>query len=421
MFALAKSCNIRVLVIFFLLGSFCSFSEVTFGESVVRVGRDNFLEVNGEPVFVIGAYGLPKGFSMEDGKTMGFNLIHSSAKREEWDKAQELGLYVWSSFGSRLDFDSGNQTEKEQGVERIVKALREHPALLFWESMDEPAWTNKAPAKARATAEGLTKGYQFLKQLDPNHPVYLNHAPRNMVETLQKYSTACDIVCADIYPILDPDMKTTYAITPDGRHGDLPNQTPSCVGEYVDKMKEVAFDNQPVFLVLQGFSWEYTREANNRNPEHVIFPSYAQSRFMAYNAIIHGANGLMYWGLHTVPGEHEFVKNLSRVLNEINALAPVLLSPTLANDMELRYHERGSTIAAGIEILCKEAPDGIYLIAANTGIDPAAADFTNLPVELGAAEYLTVLGEDRRVAVKDGSFFDEFEGLGVHVYMFKKD
>jgi len=381
----------------------------------VRVGENNFLEIEGKPVFVIGAYGLPKGMSLQDGKAMGFNLVHASAKLEAWDAANREGLYVWHSFDQNLDSASGNVEGKKAAVRKTVEAFARHPTLLFWESMDEPAWTDRAPEKARATPAGLAEGYRYLKSLDSRHPVYLNHAPRNTVETLRKYSAACDIVCADVYPIIPPGMRRMYAITPEGRHGDLPNQTPSCIGEFVDKMKKVALEKQPVFIVLQGFAWEALRE---KNPDRSLirYPSYTESRFMAYDAVLHGANGLMVWGLSYVPSDHAFLKDLEKTLTELRELSPVFLSPNRLPQPILRYHERGSTIAAGIETLCKKNSDGVYLVAANTGIDPAAMDFTSLPPEFASAKELAVRGENRAVPIANGAFFDEFEGLGVHVY-----
>ncbi len=382
----------------------------------VHIGKGNFLEADGKPVFVIGAYNLPPGYTLPDGKMMGFNLVRAPAKKEYWDEALAKNLFVWHSFGSRLDFESGNVEDKKSHIQNVVEGLSDHPALLFWESMDEPAWTNKEPAQARATPEGLAAGYRFLQSLDDGHPVYLNHAPRNMVKTLKKYNDACDIVCADIYPIIPHGMPTTYAITPDGRHGDLPNQTPSCVGEYVDKMKRVAESDQAVFIVLQGFSWEEASRKKDANPELVLYPTYHESRFMAYNAILHGANGLMYWGLHSVPEEHPFLHDLRQVLNELQELIPVFLSQNEMQKPELVYHERGSTISAGIEMMCKQTDQGIYWIAANASIDPAAVDFTDLPSEMADVDRMTVLGENRTVVIENGRFFDEFEGLDVHVY-----
>jgi hypothetical protein len=375
----------------------------------------NFLQVDGKPIFVVGAYALPKGHTLEQGKAMGFNLVCTPADETAWDNAQKAGLRVWHSFGGDLDFASGDAQQKRAKIQTVARRFKDHPALLYWESMDEPAWTDKDPARARATAEGLTEGYRFLKSLDPNHPVYLNHAPRNTVETLRRYNTAADILCADIYPVLPRGIQTMYGLTEDCRHGDLPNQTPSCIGQYADKMRAVAGPGQSVFLVLQGFAWEGLRD-KDQDPTKVLYPTYAQSRFMAYHAIIHGVDGLLYWGLAYVPGDQPFVKDLGRVLNELRDLSPALVGPTIPCKPTIRYHERGSTIAQGIETLAKRDGQTAYLIAANTSIDPAAADFASLPSEFAKAKKLDVLGENRSVPLKDGSFFDEFEGLGTHVY-----
>ena len=142
-----------------------------------------------------------------------------------------------------------------------------------------------------------------------------------------------------------------------------------------------------------------------------------ETRFMVYDSIIHGVNGIMYWGLSYVPPDHSFIQDLTKVLNEVQELAPVILGRTLLHKPLLRYRERGSTIARGVEILCKRASDGIYILAANTSIDPAAVDFLALPPELASAKSLSVVGENRKVTVSNGSFFDEFDGLGVHVYV----
>ncbi len=396
----------KLFILFAFSISLNGFCETTINEK-------NFLERNGESIFVIGAYGLPNGMELEEAKAMGFNVVHGA---KHLDQAHEYGMYVWSSFGSTIDFESGDANQKKESIRQRVAKYKDYPALLFWESMDEPAWTNKNPAKARATAEGLTKGYEFLKTLDPR-PVYLNHAPRNMVETLREYNSAADMICVDIYPIIPEGLPATYAITPDGRHGDLPNQTPSCVGDYADKMKAVAEEDQPVFIVLQGFSWGATVDGAVQE-NYLFYPSYEESRFMAWQSIVHGVNGLMYWGLHHVPKDHEFLIHLSNVLNEVKGLSPVLLHGETLPNPKLKYYERGSTISEGIEMLCKTYEDSVYLIAVNTGIDPAAADFSDVPY-FPRNGTLRVMNEDRVVSVKNGKWFDEFDGLGVHIYQYQ--
>ena len=200
-----------------------------------------------------------------------------------------------------------------------------------------------------------------------------------------------------------------YPLTPDGRHGDLPNQTPSVVGEYVDKMRRVAGPDRPVLAVLQGFAWEALCDAA------IVYPSYRETRFMAYDAIVHGASGLLYWGLVTVPADHPFLGDLARVAGEIQRLAPAIVGSDL-DRLTIRHIERGSSIAAGIEVIATRGVDTAYLIAVNSGIDPTAADFLSLPDALTGTGALTVVGEDRSVPVSGGAFFDEFSGLDVHVY-----
>lgn len=407
----------RVLLIGLLLNLWIA--AVSNGEeNRICAGADRFLEEDGNPLFAIGAYALPKEMTLEEGRSMGFNLVQVSSNPADWDSAREADLMTWYSFGSDLDFESGDIEQKRARVEKITQQFSGHDTLLFWESMDEPAWTDRFPAQSRATASGLEKGYRFLHSLDDSHPVYLNHAPRNTIETLQAYNPACNIVCVDIYPVIPPGMRPMYAITPEGRHGDFPNQTISCVGEYVEKMKAVASSNHTVFVVLQGFAWEALR-GEEAETDLVRYPSYLESRFMAYNAITHGARGILYWGLSYVPKDASFIQDLSKVLNEIQEMIPAILGSELSRKPALRYYERGSSIAAGVEILGRKTGKGVYLIASNTGMDPAAVDFMELPPELAGAGSLNVLGENRSVPVTDGKFFDEFEGYGVHVYEYR--
>lgn len=286
---------------------------------------------------------------------------------------------------------------------------------MFWDSFDEPAWSDEDPARPRATPESLARGYELLTSLDARHPVYLNHAPRNTVDTLRRYNDATDVVCVDIYPVIPPGIRRLYALTPDGRHGDLPNQTPSAVGEYVDKMQRVARGERPVFVVLQAFAWEALRTADDRALDAIVYPSLRETRFMAYDAITHGVNGLLYWGLHSVPRGHPFLDDLISVLSEITTLMPALLGADLPAP-SLHHLERGSSIASGIEVIAKRTGDAAYLIAVNSSIDPAAAEFRNLPDDIARAPTLTVIGEDRQVMIANGSFIDEFDGFDVHVY-----
>ena len=384
--------------------------------NIVAIKRGGHLLVNGKRFFPLGLYAKPKG--PEPYRQMaeaGFNLVAAGWNQEEFDAAARAGIYCWIPFGGTLDLTTDAQA-REATIRQVVAAANDHPALLMYESRDEPAWTWKEPAKAPVSADALATGYRLLKQLDPNHPVTLNHAPRNTVATLRKYNAATDAVSVDIYPIVPPDILHIYAITENGRHGDLRNQTPSCVGEYVDKMRQVAGADRPVWMVLQGFAWA-ALDPVARIQSSVVYPTHEQTRYMAWQSVIHGCNGIIYWGTYSIDQPGECWDGIVRTVREMADLQAVLVADEAATTLDKEYEELGFSIDAGVETSVRDAGGFRYLLAANSSIDPAAVVFRGLGVPDGAIE---VLGEGRTVTVKDGSFRDEYIGLGVHIYRARK-
>jgi hypothetical protein len=73
----------------------------------------------------------------------------------------------------------------------------------------------------------------------------------------------------------------------------------------------------------------------------------------------------------------------------------------------------GSTITAGVETLIKQADEAVYVISANTAIDPARVTFSNWPVQ---AEKIEVLGEDRTITPTGSRFTETYPPLAVRVY-----
>jgi len=391
-------------------------STLSLGNEVT-IGPNGYLVKDGEPVFVLGAYHPPKGQGIREVAELGFNLLHTSPTPEKVSECAEHGLWTWHSFN--LDF-SNNVDPLKESIRSSVEAVKDADNLLIWESVDEPAWTDKEPAKPRNLPEPLIEGYEFLKSLD-DHPVYLNHAPRNTVQTLKKYNPGADILCVDIYPILPMDLGEMYAIIPPAqpgyppRHGDMPDNSPACVGDYVDKMKRVAAPDQAVFIVLQGFAWEMLNEEAKRDPKKILYPTYEQLRFMAWQAIVHGVNGITFWGL-SYNDNQEYYEGLSKVLHEIRDLSPAILGTPLEYRIEKDYSEMGSTIVKGIETRMTEQGDTVTLIAVNASIDPARVAFSSLPMGSDREVKVEVVGEDRTITPLSGSFGDHFDGLGVHIY-----
>lgn len=53
-----------------------------------------FLHVRDRPVFVLGTYGLPEGFSPTDAAAMGFTVFRAPLDRAFWDEAAAAGIRV---------------------------------------------------------------------------------------------------------------------------------------------------------------------------------------------------------------------------------------------------------------------------------------------------------------------------------------
>ncbi|MFA6243025.1 MAG: hypothetical protein WC655_18960, partial [Candidatus Hydrogenedentales bacterium] len=219
---------------------------------------DGMVTVNGNRTFILGAYQVGNKYTApthtpelyQEVAQAGFNLV--SASGADMDLAQQAGLMTWANAGT---LDLKDKEASTKAITDAVNAVKNHPSLAFLETVDEPAWSWMKP-ETRISAQALVEAYPIIKQADPNHLLYTNHAPTNLVKTLQAYNAGTDIIAVDIYPVAPAGLKTQYALFEDGLQGDLLNTYISQVGEYTDKMRRVGGPDRPVFMVLQGFAWE---------------------------------------------------------------------------------------------------------------------------------------------------------------------
>src|SRR5678815_1241048 len=79
-------------------------------------------------------------------------------------------------------------------LRKVVNRFKEHPGMGAYYGVDEPQWGNHP-------IDRMVRAYQIIKELDPDHPVWVNHAPRGEVEELAAYNVTCDATGLDIYPI----------------------------------------------------------------------------------------------------------------------------------------------------------------------------------------------------------------------------
>ena len=276
---------------------------------VVDIDVLGHLQRGGRRWFPLGIYATPT--SERGAKELaeaGFDLVTLGAMppkplRQVLDLLHGWKLNAWVPVSHLLQFADGDVAQKKRELTELVAGVGDHPALALWESIDEPAWGGQP-------AWGLREGYGFLAGLDSRRPIWTNHAPRNTVDTLRFYNAATDIAGADVYPVPMPQTQS-----------DLPNKTLSVVGDETRKNLEATDHEKPVLMVLQGFAW---RCLEDRADPKAVYPTLAETRYMAYDAICSGASGILYWGTAYTPKPSPFWSDLKAVVSELSALRPVL-------------------------------------------------------------------------------------------------
>ncbi len=377
----------------------------------VQYDDDGMVTVNGQRTLIIGSYyPAQSDRPYADMAEAGFNLVRTNSSAEEMDKALAAGLMTWTSVGT-IDLES-----REPSTAKLldaVNAIKEHPALAFIESVDEPAWT-WMKAETRVPAQPFVEAYPLIKAADPHHLLYMNHAPTNLVKTMQAYNAGTDVVACDIYPVNPGGLRPMYALFEDGHQGDLNNQTLSQVGDYVDKMRRVTGPNRPLLMVLQAFAWEALRDEKERDETRVLYPTWEESRFMAFQSLIKGANGIIYWGSFSMPQPSDAWTAITRTAREIADLAPVLSERTAAFVPSVDYHEIGHSVDDGVQWLVKESGGALYVFTCNAYRYPCRATLGGF----GEWKTCTVLNENRTLNIADGGITDDWKTFDVHVYRF---
>jgi hypothetical protein len=315
------------------------------------------------------------------------------------DASARAGLLVALSIP---DLQAPSPAEEPE-LRRVVRKYSAHPALGFWKASDEPEW-GKVPVPL------VQRFYDIVHELDPAHPVWLTQAPRGTLESLRAYSAAYDVGAIDVYPV-------SY---PPGTHSLGENKGLSMVGDYADMIRDVAHGKKPFWMVLQ-ICWSGVIKPGKQ----LRMPTFPEERYMTYQALIHGARGLVYFGGNVAGCLNErdaalgwnwtfYQRVLRPVLDELNPKSP--LHPALvAPDSDLPVKVAG---AVDVELRVREAEGRIFVLAAKREGATAQVTFSGLPAAVSSGDVL--YEEPRRVAVSGGSFTDWFGPNEVHVYRFAR-
>jgi len=294
--------------------------------------------------------------------------------REILDRAHAAGMTVtvnlshWLSLNHfRAERFQNKDVTDDELIERsleVVRAARDHPALLTWHLFDEPSPAYCAP-------EWVERTYRAVKQADPYHLAEINicSSGRNMLS----YLGGSDLMSIDIYPV--------------------PRSHLGLIAPHTQFMR-LAGEWRPIRWWIQSFA-------------SVREPSAAEEMCMTYQAIVEGTRFILFYNYR--PTSYAAWAGLGEIAREMQELTPALI----AEREDLPGVEGGG----GRVIASLHRPEGhIYVIAVNRDTKAVNAEFT-LPLECVDRD-TEVLFEGRRVACQGRVLKDQFAPMARHVYRF---
>jgi hypothetical protein len=177
--------------------------------------------------------------------------------------------------------------------------------------------------------------------------------------------------------------------------------------------------HKPIWMVLQGFGWGDFEVFDN--PKDFIPPTKHEMRYMAYDAVVHGATGLIWYGPFDTKSDDnhiKFWKNLKSMASELKGLYPALTCPNELLPEKLTLLKEDGSNADHLKCKIKLLKDRVVVFVINTRPKP----LRNVKIGVineneGLLTGVRVLAEDRELEVIDNrSWTDNFEGYDVHIY-----
>lgn len=342
---------------------------------------DRRLWASGKQMFPMGIYNVLTDQEVGEVAKAGFNFAvvpspKASYVLAEAAAAKKVGLVI-SSPSERRDFWEAR--EQKFGA---------NSTLLAWEIKSRPDEFLVHPDMMLAL-------YQIVGEISPTHPVatILRYA-----DTMSVYARATDIVIPWELPV--PELGVAR------------------VGEVVEAAKAATGGQKPVWAVIQATGNAWATDSTMSEKAEGRLPTPAEVRAMAYLALIHGADGLLYYAYNIEQGAQQKSFRLARDAPELWACIAELnlqigqLSLVLGG----QAHAQALPPAADglLHLGVWRAKGQLMAIAVNTSPLPTISSFS-LP-DCSARE-LAVMFEARKIGTdKPGCFGDAFPPYGVHVY-----
>jgi hypothetical protein len=371
---------------------------------------DGLLVRGGEQLFPIGFYELPGGEAeLTRMAEAGVNLVRCGSTAD-LDRAAAAGMMGWVP----LPVHAGPTDD----LRKRVDVLKDHPALAVWEGPDEIVWgfTGGAAAvrgdayesgdewwrqhpraieyareKGRTIIPNIRDAIAMIRELDASgRPFWINEALYSDVHYVRQYMDVIDITGCDYYPS-------------DG--GDSPLGS---MASAVERWHRIA-RGKPVWMVLQGFA----HGDLGRAPDPV-YPTFADSRFMAYDVIVRGARGVLYWGSHYLRSD-AFRQSLYALTSELAALQPFLVAAPQTEPRVRLVEMLDPVPIRGVQVTVRRVGDDWLVILVNEDdVKHMGVEVTGLEALEGQS--LDLLYGDEQAVVNDDGFVVRLQPFEVKVF-----
>lgn len=290
-------------------------------------------------------------------------------------------------------------------------AHKDDKIIVGWMHGDEPdnAQPIKDPATGKSTWGGpvppaqVVAHYEQMRAADPTRPIMLNlgqgvanddwkgRGNGSRPDDYLTYVKAGDVISFDVYPIAGLDDANKLGLVPKG----------------IDRLRN--------WTGGKGIVWNCIEASRIDNEKAMVIP--AQLRAEVWMSLVHGSTGLIYFVHQFKPrfNEHALLDDpvllpaVTAVNKQIQELAPVLNSPTIVDAVSVK-----SSNQVPIDCMVKRYKGATYIFAVGMRNEATRGVFE--AARLGENATVEVLGENRRLSIRNGHFEDEFQPYDVHLY-----
>ena len=328
-------------------------------------------------------------------RTAGFNTYVGL-----WKGPTESQLAALKAAGMKLICDQ-NAT---------ARSHLDDPTIIGWMHGDEP---DNAQSLGESKGYGppipaktIVADYEKIRAADPSRPIMLNLGQgvawdgwygrgvrTNHQEDYPEYLPGCDIVSFDIYPVAhsNPQVVSNLWYVPRG----------------VERLVKWSGGQKAVWNCIECTRIQSKSKATP-----------GQVRSEVWMSLIHGSMGLIYFVHEWQPKfdaaallrDPEMLREVTALNHQITGLAPVLNSPTVSGTVQVSSSDPQVPVAA----MLKQHEGATYLFAVAMRNGETTATFTLQG--LAGEKTVEVLGEERSLSARNGTFSDTFKSWAVHGY-----